>query len=317
VLCGVEVPQDANVIVGIEGFEDAGVYRITDEIALVQTIDFFTPVVDDPYWFGQIAAANALSDIYAMGAVPKTAMNIVCFSPKTYGVDTLREIIRGGIDKIREAGASLMGGHSVQDEEIKYGLSVTGLVHPEKILRNEGALPGDVLILTKPLGTGILNTAIKADLVAEDVLKRLIAVMAQLNDKAAEVMRLVRTHAATDVTGFGLVGHLSEMIKDHVGVELYPDRLPYFGQVAELCRSGFVPAGLYRNRDFYRPCVSGSTKDFLYDLLFDPQTSGGLLMAVHPDDLEIFAAIAHEKGVEFWPIGQFRDEPKGKIVLLP
>ena len=315
-LCGVEVPQDANVIVGIEGFEDAGVYRITDEIALVQTIDFFTPVVDDPYWFGQIAAANALSDIYAMGAVPKTAMNIVCFSPQTYGVDTLKEIIRGGIDKIREAGASLLGGHSVQDEEIKYGLSVTGLVHPEKILRNEGAVPGDILIITKPLGTGILNTAIKADLMAEDVLRRLIGVMAQLNDKAAQVMRSVRTHAATDVTGFGLVGHLTEMIKDQVGVELYPDKLPHFEQVAELCRSGFVPGGLYRNRDFYQSSVSGGTEDFLYDLLFDPQTSGGLLMAVHPDDLATFTRIAGEKDVEFWPIGRFREEPKGKIILL-
>jgi selenide, water dikinase len=309
------VPQDANVIIGIEGFEDAGVYRVSDEIALVQTIDFFTPVVDDPYWFGQIAAANALSDIYAMGAVPKTAMNIVCFSPQTYGVDTLKEIIRGGIDKIREAGASLMGGHSVQDEEIKYGLSVTGLVHPERILRNEGALPGDILIITKPLGTGILNTAIKADLVAENVLNRLISVMAQLNDKGAQVMRSVRTHAATDVTGFGLVGHLSEMIKDHVGVELFPGKLPYFEQVTELSRSGFVPAGLYRNRDFYQSCVVGSTKDFLYDLLFDPQTSGGLLIAVHPDDLTTFTTIAGEVGLDFWPIGEFKKEPKGKIML--
>jgi selenide, water dikinase len=317
VLCDVQVPQDANVIIGIEGFEDAGVYKITDEIALVQTIDFFTPVVDDPYWFGQIAAANAFSDIYAMGAVPKTAMNMVCFSPKRYGVDTLKEIIRGGIDKIREAGASLLGGHSVEDEEIKYGLSVTGLVHPEKILRNEGAVPGDVLIITKPLGTGILNTAIKADLVVEETLNRLIAVMARLNDKAAEVMRSVRTHAATDVTGFGLVGHLSEMIKDHIGVELYPAKLPYFEQVVELSRSGFVPGGLYRNRDYYRPCVVGSTTDFLYDLLFDPQTSGGLLMAIHPGDLETFSTLGSEKGVDWWAIGQFIEEPKGKILLSP
>lgn len=314
-LCGVQVPQDANVIIGIDGFEDAGVYKISDEIALVQTIDFFTPVVDDPYWFGQIAAANAFSDIYAMGAVPKTAMNMVCFSPKRYGVDTLKEIIRGGIDKIREAGASLMGGHSVEDEEIKYGLSVTGLVHPEKILRNEGAVPGDLLIITKPLGTGILNTAMKADLVAEDTMKRLIAVMAQLNDKAAEIMRSVRTHAATDVTGFGLVGHLSEMIKDNVGVELYPTRLPYFEQVAVLSRSGFVPGGLYRNRDYYRQCVIGEAKDFRYDLLFDPQTSGGLLMAVHPDDLDVFSRLAAQRGVQYWTIGQFKEQPKGKIIL--
>jgi selenide, water dikinase len=303
------------VIIGLEGFEDAGVYKLTEEIALVQTIDFFTPVVDDPYWFGQIAAANAFSDIYAMGAVPKTAMNMVCFSPKRYGIDTLKEIIRGGIDKIREAGASLLGGHSVEDEEIKYGLSVTGLVHPDRILRNEGARPGDVLIITKPLGTGIMNTAIKGDLVGEDALKRLIAVMAGLNDKAAQVMRSVRTHAATDVTGFGLAGHLSEMIKDHVGVELFPSKLPYFEEVVELSRSGFVPAGLYRNRDYYRSCVLGQTTDFLYDLLFDPQTSGGLLIAVHPDDMDTFSSIAQETGVAYWTIGKFSESPKGKILL--
>lgn len=314
-LCDVEIPQDANVIIGLEGFEDAGVYKLTDEIALVQTIDFFTPVVDDPYWFGQIAAANAFSDIYAMGAVPKTAMNMVCFSPKRYGIDTLKEIIRGGIDKIREAGASLLGGHSVEDEEIKYGLSVTGLVHPDRILRNEGARPGDVLIITKPLGTGIMNTAIKGDLVGEDALKRLIAVMAGLNDKAAQVMRSVRTHAATDVTGFGLVGHLSEMIKDHVGIELFPSKLPYFEEVVELTRSGFVPGGLYRNREYYHGCVVGETTDFLYDLLFDPQTSGGLLIAVHPDDMGTFSSLAREKNVAYWVIGEFRGSPKGKILL--
>lgn len=316
-LCDVQIPQDANVLIGIEGFEDAGVYRLTDEIALVQTIDFFTPVVDDPYWFGQIAAANAFSDIYAMGAVPKTAMNMVCFSPKRYGVDTLKEIIRGGIDKIREAGASLMGGHSVEDEEIKYGLSVTGLVHPDKILRNEGAEPGDILIITKPLGTGMMNTAIKGDLLGEDALNRLIAVMAELNDKPAQIMRSVRTHAATDVTGFGLAGHLSEMIKDHIGVELYPTKLPYFDEVVDLSRSGFVPSGLYRNRDYYQACVEGGTAGFLYDLLFDPQTSGGLLMAVHPDDLGTFSTLAVEKGVDYWAIGRFKKDPKGKIVLSP
>lgn len=303
------------MIIGIEGFEDAGVYKLTDDIALVQTIDFFTPVVDDPYWFGQIAAANAFSDIYAMGAIPKTAMNMVCFSPKRFGVDTLKEIIRGGIDKIREAGASLLGGHSVEDEEIKYGLSVTGLVHPDKILRNEGAEPGDILIITKPLGTGMMNTAIKGDLLDEDTLKRLIVTMAELNDKPAQIMRSVRTHAATDVTGFGLVGHLSEMIKDHIGVVLFPTKLPYFEEVVELSRTGFVPGGLYRNRDFYQSCVVGTTVGYLYDLLFDPQTSGGLLMAVHPDDMSAFSTLAHQKGVSYWAIGEFRESPKGKILL--
>jgi len=190
------------VIVGIEGFEDAGVYKVTDEIALVQTVDFFTPVVDDPYWFGQIAAANALSDIYAMGAIPKTALNLVCFSPKRFDISILKEIIRGGADKIREAGASLLGGHSVDDEEIKYGLSVTGIVHPDKVLLNEGARPSDILILTKPLGTGIMNTAIKGKLLNDDRAMGLARVMATLNKTAAEAMLSVNTHACTDVTGF-------------------------------------------------------------------------------------------------------------------
>ena len=246
-----EIPADENVLVGIEGFEDAGVYRISDELALVQTVDFFTPIVDDPYDFGRIAAANAFSDIYAMGARPLTAMNIVCFAPKVYDIKVLKEIIRGGADKIREAGASLLGGHSVDDQEIKYGLSVTGLVHPKKIVRNIGARPHDLLILTKPLGTGILNTGIKGDMVNEDAARKLVEVMAGLNDRAAETMRAVGAHAATDVTGFGLAGHLSEMLKDSIGVRLFPEKIPYFEEAVELARSGFVPGGLYRNRDFY------------------------------------------------------------------
>ena len=303
------------MIVGIEGFEDAGVYKLTDEIAIVQTVDFFTPVVDDPYSFGQIAAANAFSDIYAMGAVPKTAMNLVCFSPKQHGIDVLKEIIRGGIDKIREAGASLLGGHSVDDPEIKYGLSVTGVVHPEKILRNEGAQPGDLLIITKPLGTGILNTGLKGDALDPASIKRVTEVMASLNAKAAEAMRAVRTHAVTDVTGFGLAGHLTEMIKEYIGAEVYVKKLPYFDEAKGLAKAGFVPGGLYRNRDFYSKCVIGEPQGFFYDLLFDPQTSGGLLMAIHSDDLSLFEKRASDLGVTFWVIGKFVAEPKGKIVL--
>ena len=314
-MCGVQIPADENVIVGIEGFEDAGVYKLTDDIAIVQTVDFFTPVVDDPYSFGQIAAANALSDIYAMGAVPKTAMNLVCFSPKQHGIDVLKEIIRGGADKIREAGASLMGGHSVEDAEIKYGLSVTGIVHPDKILRNEGAQPGDLLIVTKPLGTGIMNTGLKGDALTPASIKRVTEVMAALSAKAAEAMRAVRTHAATDVTGFGLAGHLSEMIKEYIGVELFLKKLPYFEEARELAKAGFIPGGLYRNRDFYSKCVVGEPQGFFYDLIFDPQTSGGLLMAIHPDDLSQFEKSATDLGVSFWVIGRFVAEPKGEILL--
>jgi selenide, water dikinase len=311
----VQIPADENVIVGIEGFEDAGVYKLTDEIAIVQTVDFFTPVVDDPYSFGQIAAANALSDIYAMGAVPKTALNLVCFSPKQHGIDVLKEIIKGGIDKMREAGVSLLGGHSVDDPEIKYGLSVTGIVHPDKIMRNVGALPDDLLIVTKPLGTGILNTGLKGDALSAASIKRVTDVMAGLNARAAEAMRAVRTHAATDVTGFGLAGHLSEMIKEQIGVELSLHKLPYFEEAKGLAKAGFMPGGLYRNRDFYAACVVGEPQGFFYDLIFDPQTSGGLLMAIHPDDLPRFEKCASDLGVSYWVIGRFVAEPKGKIIL--
>jgi selenide,water dikinase len=311
----VQIPADENVLVGIEGFEDAGVYRISDDLALVQTVDFFTPIVDDPYDFGRIAAANAFSDIYAMGALPKTAMNIVCFAPKMYGNKVLKEIIRGGADKIREAGASLLGGHSVDDQEIKYGLSVTGLVHPKKIVRNVGAGPHDLLILTKPLGTGILNTGIKGDMVDDDAAGKLIEVMASLNDRAAEAMRAVGAHAATDVTGFGLAGHLSEMLKDSVGVQLFPEKIPYFEEAVKLAESGFVPGGLYRNRAFYGKCVVGTASGFIADILFDPQTSGGLLIAIGQDDLKAFEHVAAQNSTTFWVIGEFIAEPKGKILL--
>lgn len=303
------------MMVGIEGFEDAGVYKVTDDIALVQTVDFFTPVVDDPYWFGQIAAANALSDIYAMGAVPKTALNLVCFSPKKFDISILKEIIRGGADKIREAGVSLLGGHSVEDEEIKYGLSITGVVHPDRVLLNEGARPGDLLVLTKPLGTGIMNTAIKGNLLDADAVTDLIRVMAMLNRNAAEAMLTVGPHACTDVTGFGLAGHLKEMIKESLGVEIIAERLPYFREAVEFAASGFVPGGLYRNRDFYGEHVVASRSDFFFDIIFDPQTSGGLLIAIDPADRAKFESEAMRLGVDHHVIGTFLAEPKGKILL--
>jgi len=314
-LCGVQIPADENVIVGIEGFEDAGVYRISDTVAIVQTIDFFTPIVNDPYSFGQIAAANALSDIYAMGAIPKTALNMVCFSPKKFGLSILKDIIRGGVDKIREAGVSLLGGHSVDDEEIKYGLAITGIVHPDKVILNEGARPEDALILTKPLGTGILNTGIKGNMLGNDAVQKLIGVMATLNKKASDAMLSVRTHAATDVTGFGLAGHLKEMIKENVGVKLFAGKLPYFKESTELAKSGFIPGGLYRNRDFYKEHVSSHDQGFFYDIIFDPQTSGGLLMAIDPADLPLFDKKAAEAKLEYWVIGKFIEKPKGKIFL--
>ncbi len=273
--------------------------------------------MDDPYWFGQIAAANALSDIYAMGAAPKTALNLVCFSLKKFDIAVLKEIIRGGADKIREAGVSLLGGHSVDDEEIKYGLSVTGVVHPRRVILNQGALPGDVLILTKPLGTGILNTGIKGKVLSEGSIRKLVGIMAQLNRKASEAMLSVNTHAGTDVTGFGLVGHLKEMIGESIGVEMFKNKIPYFTEAVDLVKSGFVPGGLYRNRDFYKGYVVSEAEDFFYDIIFDPQTSGGLLFAVAPEDLPVFEKNAADLGVDYWVIGKFLSGPKGKIILNP
>ena len=315
-LCGIDIPEDANVIVGLKGFEDAGVYRITENLAVVQTVDFFTPVVNDPYLFGQIAAANALSDIYAMGARPATALNIVCFPPKKLDIGILRDILRGGIDKVREAGASLLGGHSVDDDEVKYGLSVTGLVHPDRIVRNEGAKPGDLLVLTKPLGTGILISAMKGNQVSPETERRVSCVMATLNRQASEVMLSAGAHAATDVTGFGLAGHLKEMIKEGIGVEVYTGKLPYFPEAEELSAGGFLPGGFYRNRDFYAPFVEAEARGFLFDLIFDPQSSGGLLIALSEASMAVFDTLASASSVDYRVIGRFTEGPKGKIRVV-
>ncbi|OPY80745.1 MAG: Selenide, water dikinase [Syntrophorhabdus sp. PtaU1.Bin153] len=250
-----------------------------------------------------------------MGAVPKTALNMVCFSPKKFDIAILKEIIRGGVDKIRESGASLLGGHSVDDEEIKYGLAVTGIVHPDKVILNEGAGAGDALILTKPLGTGILNTGIKGNMVNGHVVERLIEVMAMLNRKASEVMLSVRVNAATDVTGFGLAGHLKEMVKENIGVQVFGNKLPYFEEAVDLAKSGFIPGGLYRNRDFYKEHIVAENQGFSYDIIFDPQTSGGLLMAIEAADVPAFAEKAGDVGLDYWIIGKFTNEPKGKIIL--
>jgi len=302
--------------VGIEGFDDAGVYKLSEGMALVQTVDFFTPVVDDPYWFGQIAAANAMSDIYAMGGVPKTAMNIVCFSPRKFPLELLKEILRGGIEKIKESRAVLLGGHSVDDEEIKYGLAVTGIVDPNRIVKNEGAKPGDLLVLTKPLGTGILNTGIKADLLNEDEILYVCRMMAELNDRASQVMLYAGVHAATDVTGFGLIGHLKEMIKEEIGVEVYLKDIPLLPKAVDLAKSGFLPGGLYRNRDFFRPHVLNLSEGPLYDIIFDPQTSGGLLFAVPEENLSMLEEHSKRLNVKIWIIGRFTREKRGKIILL-
>jgi selenide,water dikinase len=274
---------DPNLLVGRETSDDAGVYRLTADLALVQTIDFITPVVNDPYDFGRIAAANALSDVYAMGGRPLTAMNVVCFPIRTMDKNVLREILRGGLEKIHEAGAVLAGGHSVEDPEIKYGLSVTGLVHPDRILTNAGVLPGDALILTKPLGTGVLATAIKAGLLSEAAEKRATETMATLNKTAAEIMSAYPVHACTDITGFGLLGHTLEMATaSRVSIAIDVEKVPLLPEVLDSVQMGLVPAGSFSNRNYCAHRISQlrPIDPLMLDLVADAQTSGGLLISL-------------------------------------
>jgi len=276
-------PADENLIVGLDRADDAGVYKINDELAIIQTVDFFTPIVDDPYWFGQIAAANALSDVYAMGGVPKTAMNLVAFPVKDMDISILRQIIQGGLDKMTEAGVVLVGGHSVEDKELKYGLSVTGFVHPDRVLIKKNLQSGDRLILTKPLGTGIINTAIKGGLASPEIIGTVTQLMATLNRDAAEVMRNYPVSACTDITGFGFLGHLSEMVQDSgLGILIQADKVPILHEALQYAGMGMVPAGAFKNREFYECGVEFATSvnQLIQDLFFDPQTSGGLLISV-------------------------------------
>lgn len=266
---------------GIETSDDAAIYKITDEIAMIQTVDFFTPVVDDPYTFGKIAAANALSDVYAMGGEPKVALNVVGF-PNCLDPEILGEILRGGAEKVQEAGAVLVGGHSVQDNEPKYGLCVSGFVHPDKILKNCGCRPGDILILTKQIGSGIINTAVKAGMASEEAMKEVVAVMSSLNQKAKRVMERYPVSACTDVTGFGLLGHCAEMASaSGVTLDIHINQIAFIKEAVSYARMGLVPAGSYHNREYTGAQVDfGAAAEEDIDLLYDPQTSGGLLFSV-------------------------------------
>ena len=279
--------HDDNLLVGIETSDDAAIYKVTDDIALIQTVDFFTPIVDDPYMFGQIAAANSLSDVYAMGGEPKIALNIVGF-PNCLDPSVLGEILAGGADKVKEAGAVLVGGHSVQDDEPKYGLCVSGFVHPDKIFKNYGCKPGDVLILTKQIGNGIVNTAIKAEMASERAIKEVTVAMASLNKKAKEVVENHQVNACTDITGFGLLGHCVEMaVASDVTFELHVKDIAYFEDAISYAKMGLVPAGAYKNRGYSGKQVDMSQVEEHYvDLLYDPQTSGGLLISVPPEEVE-------------------------------
>lgn len=314
-----EFPTDSNVLVGLDRADDAGVYKVSADLAIIQTVDFFTPIVDDPYWFGQIAAANAFSDVYAMGGIPKTAMNLVAFPLKDMDLSILRRIIEGGVDKIKEAGAVLMGGHSVEDSELKYGLSVTGFVHPDRILTKKDLKIGDRLILTKPLGTGIINTAIKGGLASPEITEIVTHIMATLNRGAAEIMDSYPVHACTDITGFGLLGHIAEMIVDSpLGIRLHSRSIPIIPKTLDYAGMGLVPAGAYKNREF-RECMvdfSSSVDRILQDVLFDPQTSGGLLISVENESAEDLCAELQESAMkEAAIIGHVVSEPEGKIVV--
>ncbi len=273
--------EDDNLIVGIETSDDAAIYKVTDDIAMIQTVDFFTPIVDDPYMFGQIAAANSLSDVYAMGGEPKVALNIVGF-PNCLDPEILGEILAGGAAKVKEAGAVLVGGHSVQDDEPKYGLCVSGFVHPDKIFKNFGCKPGDVLILTKQIGSGVVNTAIKAQMASEKATQEAVVVMSSLNKKAKEVVESYPVTACTDITGFGLLGHCVEMAEaSEVTFNLFVEEIAYMEEAIEYAKMGLVPAGAYKNRQHAAKHVDATNvAEHYIDLLYDPQTSGGLLISV-------------------------------------
>ena len=273
--------KDENLLVGLDTSDDAAVYKVSDDVAIIQTLDFFTPVLDDPYLFGQIAAANALSDIYAMGGTAKVAMNIVAF-PNCLSPSVLGDIMKGGADKVAESGALLIGGHSIQNDVPLYGLSVTGFVHPEKIQKNYGAKEGDILIITKQVGTGIVSTAAKVDMASKEACEEAIKVMTTLNRLPKEIMDNYPVHACTDVTGFGLLGHGIEMAEpSEVSFELYADEIPYVTESMSLAEMGMIPEGAYKNKKYFDSKVDLSgVKEVYGDLLFDPQTSGGLLYAV-------------------------------------
>jgi selenide,water dikinase len=304
-----EIPTNDRVIVGMDSLDDAGVYKISDDLAIIQTVDFFTPIVDDPYWFGQIAAANALSDIYAMGGSPKTALNLVGFPLKQMDISILRQILQGGLDKMKEADVMLVGGHSVEDSELKYGLSVTGFVHPDRILTKKNLNAGDRLVITKPLGTGVINTAIKGGVASVEAIDKITRLMATLNRDVAEVMIQYPVHACTDITGFGLLGHLAEMVDGSgLGVVLDSKNIPILSEALDYAAMGLLPEPMVE--------FSSSVNPLIRDLLFDPQTSGGLLICIDRDDAAKLVDELNQKGInESAVIGEVISAPPGKILV--
>jgi selenide,water dikinase len=314
------IPKDPKVLVGLDTSDDAGVYQLNDEMALVQTVDFFTPIVDDPFTFGQIAVANALSDVYAMGGTPLTGMNLVAFPIKTLSPSILKEILLGGLSKMKEADVALVGGHSIEDPEIKYGLAVTGLIHPKKILTNAKAEVGDKLVLTKALGTGIIATALKGGMASEEAVRKIVESMVTLNRTASDLMRKFGAHACTDITGFSYIGHALEMaIGSQVGMIIQSKTIPIFPEAMDYAKLGLIPGGAYSNRDFFscRVEVHSHVPALLVDILYDPQTSGGLLISLPSDDAEkLVASLKKEGHIHSCIVGEVVEEPQGKIRLL-
>jgi len=307
-----------DVLVGLDTNDDAGVYKLTDDLAMVQTLDFFTPIVNDPYDFGQVATANALSDVYAMGGVPKTALNIVAFPVFKLDKGILTEILRGAGDKLKEANVSLVGGHSIDDPEPKFGLSVTGVIHPDKVRTNSGAEPGDKLILTKPIGVGIMTTSLKRDLLTQAEIERVTRVMTTLNKTAAETMNSYDIHASTDITGFGLMGHTSEMAAgSNVGITVYYNQVPILPRVRELAEQGAVPGGTKNNFAHVENVVTFPKNfDEIDKWIFcDAVTSGGLLVSVNADQAEALKEELKDKGVDAHIIGEVTEENKGQVLV--
>ena len=311
--------NDPNLIVGLDRADDAGVYKLSSELAIVQTVDYITAIVDDPYTFGMIAAANSLSDIYAMGGKPVTAMNIIAFPSDTMDISVMTQVLSGSIAKLNEAGVTLVGGHSVRNSELKYGLSVTGVVHPEKAITKSTARVGDRLILTKPLGTGILITALKAGLLKAETKARLTEQMVRLNNKAAMAMVDIGVSACTDITGFGLLGHTCEMAENsQVAIEIFVDKVPFIPETMEFARMGLVPEGMYANQEFRLDMVKSSKiGEDLLSVLYDPQTSGGLIISVPADKAEaLLTSIRRGGDEEAAIVGQVVDKPESHIILV-
>ena len=316
-LDGIKVHSDPDLLVGFDKSDDASVYKVSDDLALVQTVDFFPPIADDPYLFGQIAATNALSDVYAMGGEPKLCLNIMAI-PADMPKEAVHDLLRGGYDKVYEAGALITGGHSILDEEPKYGLAVTGFVHPDKVLTNSGAKPGDVLLFTKPIGIGVLTTAAKADMASAESMALAHKLMTTLNKSARDAMVKYRVHACTDVTGFGLLGHTLEMAQgSEAEVELDVASIDLIPEAVELARMGILPEGMYRNRAFAEESVdAGETELCKQDLLYDPQTAGGLLMAVDPADADALYAELQNCVPSAQRVGTVREYRGGKRIFL-